>query len=118
MDRLRTSGGVDCAVVVAWSVLSALRAAISQTLTVPSELPEKRFVPSELNAIELTHDLWPVSVARGPPVEASQSLIVVSMLAVASVLPSGLAATLITGPRWPCKVTRTFASCRSQMRAV
>src|ERR1700722_7535683 len=44
----------------------------SQSLTLPSELPEASVCPSATNATDQTVSLWPVNVRSNSPVVASQ----------------------------------------------
>src|SRR5262245_52419793 len=89
---------------VALSVKSSLAERTRHALMVPSELPEISHCPSALKMVELTHDLWPLKVARNPPVFEFHNFTALSRLAVASHFPSGLKATLVTTPRCPRRI--------------
>src|SRR6266545_2045034 len=78
------------------------RVATSQTITVPSELPEASVCPLGLQAMLCTLLVWPSSAwSSAWPVAISQSLTLLSQLPDASIVPSGLNATLCTTSVWP-----------------
>lgn len=74
---------------------SSFPVAMSQTRTVPSELPVKIWRPSEENAADLTSAICPIKRRISTPLEASQRRTLLSLLAVAIVRPSGEKLTLL-----------------------
>src|SRR5262249_6320382 len=68
----------------------------SQILTVLSQLPEARLLPSGLNDTDSTPSACPARVIRSFPAATSHSLIVWSPPPEARVLPSGLNAMVAT----------------------
>jgi len=70
--------------------------AASQSISVPSSLPESTVLPSGLKVQVVTRPRWPLSVARLSPVAASQTISVPSSLPESTVLPSGLKAHVHT----------------------
>lgn len=86
------------------SVRSSCPVATSQSLIVPSTLPEARILPSGENATVTTESECPVRMRSTRPLITSQSITLRSELPEASVRPSGVNLTEKTSPECPLKV--------------
>src|SRR3954452_5890812 len=89
-----------------------------QRMTLQSNPPEARRLPSGLNATDMTQSLWAVSVVTCFPLLESQTLTVPSLLPEATSLPCEWKATDMTQSLCPVKVVVLLRVRTSQIRTV